>query len=133
MHRVRPWLRFRTRGSYIALALGTIVLGLGVHWRGGALGSTVRDVLGDALWAVMVAWWIGAIAPGAPLRTRAAATLAICVGVEVSQLYHTPVLDALRSTMAGDLILGSGFDPRDFMAYTLGVLAAAVLERAVVR
>ena len=123
-------LQLGTRASYIALALGTIALGLGVHWRGGVLGSTLRDVLGDALWATMVVWWIGAVAPGASLRTRAAAALALCVGVEMSQLYHTPVLDALRSTTAGDLILGSGFDPRDLVAYTIGVLFAVILERA---
>ena len=127
------WLRLRTRASYTMFALGTIALGLGVHWRGGALGSTIRDVLGDALWAAMVAWWIGAVAPGASLRTRAAAALALCVGVEVSQLYHSAVVDALRNTTAGGLVLGSGFDPRDLVAYTLGVLLAVILERAVMR
>ena len=125
-------LSLRTRGSYIALALGTIALGLGVHWRGAALSPTFRDILGDALWAAMVTWLVGAVAPGVSLRIRAAAALALCVGVEVSQLYHTTMLDALRSTTAGELVLGSGFDPRDLAAYTLGVFAAAFLERAVV-
>ena len=125
-------LSLRTRGSYIALALGTIALGLGVHWRGAALGPTFRDILGDALWAAMVTWLVGAVAPGVSLRIRAAAGLALCAGVEVSQLYHTTMLDALRSTTAGELVLGSGFDPRDLAAYTLGVFAAAFLERAVV-
>ena len=78
----------------------------------------------------MVAWWIGAIAPGASLRIRAATALAICVAVEMSQLYHTTMLDALRRTTAGSLMLGSGFDPRDLVAYTLGVLFAVILERA---
>ena len=133
MQRVPAGLRLRTRASYVALALGTIALGLGVHWRGGVLSSTFRDVLGDALWAAMVAWWIGAIAPGASLRTRAATALTICVAVEVSQLYHSAVVDALRSTTAGSLILGSGFDPRDLVAYTLGVLLAVIIERAMAR
>ena len=123
------WPRLRTRRSYIALALGTIALGLGVHWRGAALGSTLQDLLGDALWAVMVAWLVGAAAPGVSLRLRAAVALAICAGVEMSQLYHTTALDALRRTTAGQLVLGSGFDPRDLMAYTVGVLVAAFLER----
>lgn len=43
-----PQLR-RIRASFIALALGTMVLGLGVHTRGGFLGPTLQDVLGDAL------------------------------------------------------------------------------------
>jgi hypothetical protein len=48
--------------------------------------------------------------------------------VEVSQLYHTPLLDAWRRTTPGQLILGSGFDLRDLGAYTLGVVATVVLE-----
>jgi hypothetical protein len=127
-----PWLRLRTRAVYIALALGTIALGLVIHWHGGALGPTLRDVVGDALWAVMIVWWVSAAAPGASLRLRALVAVSLCAGVEVSQLYHTTALDALRSTTLGHLVLGSGFDPRDLVAYSLGVLVAACLERAAV-
>ena len=122
------WLLARTR--YVALAVGTISLGLAVHGRGDALSPVVRDVLGDALWAAMVVWWIAAIAPASRLPWRAAVALALCFAVEFSQLWHLPVLDALRRTTAGHLVLGSGFDPRDFAAYAAGVLAAVFLERA---
>ena len=121
------------RISYVALALSTIALGLIVHWHGNALGPTWRDVAGDATWAAMIAWWVAALVPSASLRRRALVALAICVAVEVSQLFHTPALDTLRGTTAGHLVLGSGFDPRDLVAYTLGVLAAGVLERSVRR
>jgi hypothetical protein len=114
---------------YVALALGTIALGLGVHWYGAAFGPTVRDVIGDALWAAMIAWWVAALVPGSSLRGRGVVALAICFAVELSQLYATPTLDALRHTTAGHLVLGSGFDLRDLLAYTLGVLAAALIER----
>jgi hypothetical protein len=123
----------RARLPFIALALGTIVLGLGVQWRGAALGPVARDVVGDALWAAMIAWWVGALAPRGSLGARSAAALAICVAVEASQLVHTPTLDALRATPVGHLVLGSEFDPRDLAAYALGVLGATVLERAVSR
>jgi hypothetical protein len=116
--------------AYIALALGTIALGLTVHWFGVALGPTARDVVGDAIWAAMIAWWVAAIAPGRSLQVRSAAALAACFAVEVSQLYHTPALDMLRSTTIGRLTLGTGFDARDLVAYTVGVLAAAFLEAA---
>jgi hypothetical protein len=122
---------FRARVSFVALALGTITLGLGVHAYGAGLGRSTRDVLGDALWAMMIAWWIGALAPSGPLRARSGVAFAICVGVELSQLLHTPELDALRSTRVGQLVLGSGFDVRDFAAYALGVLGAVGLEVAV--
>jgi hypothetical protein len=122
------WLFARTR--YVALVAGTIVLGLAVHWRGDALSPVVRDVLGDALWAGMVLWWIAAIAPAIRLPWRAGLALALCFAVEFSQLWRSPVLDALRRTTAGHLVLGSGFDSRDFGAYAAGVLTAVLVERA---
>lgn len=125
--------RIRTRISYVALAMGTIVVGLAVHLHGAALPLAARDVLGDALWAMMIAWWLGAIAPGLRLPRRAIAALAICFAVELSQLYHSPVIDALRETTIGHLVLGSGFDPRDLVSYAAGVVATALLEFAVMR
>ena len=74
----------RARLPYVALALGTIVLGLTIHEGGAALGlgPAARDVLGDGLWAVMIVWWLGALAPSAPLAARAGVALAICAAVE---------------------------------------------------
>jgi Protein of unknown function (DUF2809) len=118
---------------YVALAFGTMALGLAVHRRGSMLSPAVRDVLGDALWASMVAWWIAAAAPAVRLPWRAAMAVAFCFAVELTQLYHTPVLDAIRRTTTGHLALGSGFDSRDFAAYAAGVLAAVLLERQIDR
>lgn len=117
-----------SRAAYVALALATIVLGLAVHLYGDALGPTSRDVVGDIIWGAMIAWWVGAIAPARSLLTRSVAAAAICFAVELSQLIHTPQLDMLRRTTLGKLTLGTGFDVRDFLAYTVGVLAAALLE-----
>jgi len=114
---------------YVALALCAVIVGLTVHRSGGALPPDVRDVLGDALWAAMVTWGIAAVSPAIRLPWRAVGALAFCFVVEVSQLIHFPTLDALRRTTAGHLVLGSGFDPRDFAAYAAGVLAAVILER----
>jgi hypothetical protein len=119
--------------AFAALALGTIVLGLAVHRSAGTLGPVARDVLGDALWAMMMAWWVGVLAPQATLAARGAAACAICAAVEASQLLHTPALDALRATTGGHLVLGDAFDPRDLGAYALGVLAAVLLEGVVRR
>jgi len=118
---------------YFTLAVGTIALGLAVHWRGGSLSPVVRDVLGDVLWAAMMVWWIAAVAPAIRLPWRAAAALAFCFAVEFSQLVHFPALDALRRTTAGHLVLGSGFDPRDLISYAIGVLAPVFLEWSVER
>lgn len=115
------------------LALATIAVGLTVHLGGPALSPTVRDVTGDGLWAAMMTFWISAIATRASLSTRAIIALAVCFAVEFSQLYHATWLDAARDTRLGPLVLGSGFDPRDLVAYAGGVLAALIAERLLVR
>jgi len=117
------------RVPHLALAAGTIAVGLAVHLHGGALPPAARDMIGDALWAAMVMWLVGAAAPGSRLTARAALAVAFCFAIEFSQLYHTAVLDAIRATTAGHLVLGSGFDPRDLAAYAAGVLGAAFLDR----
>lgn len=119
------------RATYVALAVGTIAAGLAVHWQGKLLSPVSRDVLGDLLWAAMIYWWIGALAPRSRPAWRGGAALAVCIAVELSQLCHTPTLDAFRRTRVGHLFLGSGFDPRDLLAYTLGVTVAVLSETAV--
>jgi hypothetical protein len=121
----RPHL---SRAAYVALALLTIVAGLAVNMYGAGLGAEGRDVAGDALWAVMILWLTGVAAPGAPLVGRCVAALLVCAVVELSQLAHGTPLDAIRSTAVGRLMLGTGFDPRDFGAYTLGIVAAGLIE-----
>jgi hypothetical protein len=117
----------KERMRYVAAALATIAVGLLVHLGGSGLDPVVRDVLGDALWAMMIVWWVSAITPGARLAARIAVAYAVCAAVELCQLYHTPGLDALRSTRLAGLVLGSGFDARDLAAYALGVASAACL------
>ncbi len=130
-----PFLRRRSsaaslpqRVRYAALGLMTIGIGLLVYRRGTLLGPTARDVIGDALWAMMITWWISALAPTAPRATRGAVAYGISVCIELSQLYHSPTIDALRATAAGHLVLGSGFDPRDLAAYAVGVVGAVLLD-----
>ena len=120
------------RVRYFSLAMATIAVGVLIHFRGGFLPPVVRDVLGDALWGAMIVWWMGVAAPRASLRGRGVAAFAICVAVELSQAFHTPSLDALRQTVPGQLVLGSDYDPRDFLAYAAGVVAAVVLAGEIV-
>jgi len=117
------------RIRYAALAAATIAVGLLVHFRGSALGAVMRDMLGDALWAAMIFWLLGIVAPVSRVAVRGAVAYAVCVLVEVSQLFHSPGLDAMRETTIGHLVLGSGFDARDLLAYALGVGAAALIDR----
>ncbi|HEY6827354.1 MAG TPA: DUF2809 domain-containing protein [Gemmatimonadaceae bacterium] len=117
-----------SRVRYVALALVTIVLGLLVHLRGTALGPRAQDATGDALWAMMIVWWLSALAPAVRRVARGAIAFGVCAGVELSQLYHGSTIDAIRATTVGHLVLGSGFDPRDLAAYAIGVAGALLLD-----
>jgi hypothetical protein len=123
----------RVRGVYVGLAALTIVVGLIVHRGGVPMGDATRDVLGDALWAMMIVWWLSALWPQTAPRTRGAAALAICFAVEVSQRFRVPALDSVRRTAIGHLFLGSGFDLRDFLAYSAGAAVAVLLLLATAR
>lgn len=123
----------RVRAVFVALALGTLGLGLLVHSRAWVMPGVVRDKLGDGLWAAMLMWWSGVLAPRAPVWSRSLAVLAFSWTVEASQLFHAPWLESVRGTTLGRLVLGSGFDAGDLWAYALGVLAAALGETIVRR
>ena len=116
------------RLRYAGLGFGTMALGLLVHSQTFFLPPGLRDVIGDALWATMIVWWVSLLTPNSALRTRSICALAFCVIVELSQLSQAPWLKALRALPGGHLVLGSGFDPRDQLAYAGGVLIAGLDE-----
>lgn len=117
------------RRTFVVLALFTLALGLGVHFSGPGLPAALKDITGDALWAAMILFWIGLLSPHLTPAWRAFTAYGVCVAVEVSQLFHTPWLDAFRATTPGHLLLGSGFDGRDLWAYLAGVIVSAIIEQ----
>lgn len=126
--------RLTTRARFLVLALVTMTAGLGVHFHGApVLGYAVRDIIGDALWAMMIYWLVSAVVPRVTWAQRAGVAFAICAAVEVSQLYHAPSIDAMRRSILGHLVLGSGFDARDFVSYAAGIAAAFLLDRRMFR
>ncbi|UUZ46541.1 DUF2809 domain-containing protein [Massilia sp. B-10] len=55
--------------------------------------------------------------------------LAIAWADEFAQLIQWPWLAALRKTTPGHLILGSGFDWVDLIAYAVGIAVAATIDQ----
>ncbi len=119
-----------SRAWYVMMAIITMVMGFSVHRSGSALPTTLKDVAGDALWAAMMFWGVSGIAPTRSMWSRGSVAFVICVVVECSQLVHAALLDQVRHTTLGHLVLGSDFDPRDVAAYFVGVAAAMLIERA---
>jgi hypothetical protein len=113
---------------YAGLAFAVIACGL--LWRSGLipLPQWLLNNGGDALWALMVFVGLGFLLPRAPTWVVALLALGVAWGVESSQLYHSPWLDAVRTTLPGRLVLGSTFNWPDLPAYALGIAFGALAE-----
>lgn len=68
--------------------------------------------------------------PSVLRRTAATLALSFSLLIEISQLYHAPWIDSLRSQTLGGLILGFGFLWSDLGCYCVGVTLGCLLDRA---
>lgn len=120
------------RGRLFLLPLIVLVVALGLGSRTAAarelLPHFVTDYAGDSLWAVMVYLGLLLVLPRLPVRPAAGWALGISVLDELSQLVHTPWLDALRANRFGALVLGRGFLWSDLVCYAVGVALAAGVD-----
>lgn len=113
----------------VGIVLGIVVLlGLGSRRFGDQLPQFVSANAGDALWTMAVYLTIATAAPRwSPLKLGLMA-LGISLAVEVSQLWEAPLLNAMRDTTPGRLLLGSGFLWIDMIRYFAGALIATTLD-----
>jgi hypothetical protein len=131
---IRAARRYGTRASprsrvlYAGLVFAVVAAGL--LWRADfmPLPDWLSNNGGDALWALMVFLGFGFLLPRAPTLTIAMLALSFAWGVEFSQLYHAPWINAIRATIPGRLVLGSTFNWPDLPAYAMGVGAGAWAE-----
>ncbi|MCY1082935.1 ribosomal maturation YjgA family protein [Archangium lansingense] len=117
----------RSRAWLLPLMVLVVALGLGSRSAAARvhLPHLVTDYAGDTLWTVMVYLCLVFALPRLPVRLAAAAALGISVLVELSQLIHTPWLDALRAHRLAALVLGRGFLLSDLVCYAVGTGLAA--------
>ncbi len=111
--RNRGWLAF---GIVLVIAVG-LASRASPSLFPAALGSHT----GDALWALMVFLGIAFIKPALPGPRVAVAALAFAWVIEASQLYQANWINAIRATTPGQLVLGTGFQWMDLLAYALGI------------
>jgi hypothetical protein len=118
----------RNRVLYVVLALFLVAAGL--LWRSGVipLPQWLSNNGGDTLWALMVFVGFGFLLPRASTWAVALLALAFAWGVEFSQLYHVPWLDAIRATIPGRLVLGNTFYWPDLIAYAVGIALGVWME-----
>jgi hypothetical protein len=118
----------RSRRVYAVAVAVTIAAGLGSREIASALPWWLAKNAGDALYATMVFFGVGLLAPRIRTRTAAVIALAFCAAIEGSQAIHAPWLDAVRDTVPGHLVLGQGFHAFDLVCYAIGVALGVAVE-----
>jgi Protein of unknown function (DUF2809) len=120
--------RARRRWLYAGAVAATIAAGLASRTYAAHLPWWLAKNAGDALYATMVFWGFGFLAPRARTSRVALAAAAFCFAIELTQLYQAPWIDAVRATTPGRLVLGQGFHAFDLVCYVVGVGLGVALE-----
>ena len=76
----------------------------------------------------MVLVGFGFLLPRASMLMVSLLALTFAWGMEFSQLYHVPWIDAVRATLPGRLVLGSTCNWPDLPAYAVGIALGAFVE-----
>lgn len=114
----------------VTIALGCVILiGLASRRYPWTYPALLADYPGDAFWAMAAYLGIVLVRPAIPVRNASMIALAISFAVEFSQLYHDDWIDSIRATTFGRLVLGSGFDPLDLLAYVAGVVIVMIVDQ----
>lgn len=113
----------RRRRLLIAAVL-VIVVGLAVHLIGS---GPVADFTGDALYAMMIYLVIAVVFARVASWVVGAAAVVVCTLIELFQLTGLPGVWA-EAFWPVRLVLGAGFDARDFIAYAVGAALATVCD-----
>lgn len=120
----------RSRVVLVPCLLFMVVLGLGSRsaWARQVLPGFVTEFAGDTLWATLVYLGILLLWPRLSVGRAAAGAMGFSVVIELSQLIHTPWLDALRANPFAALVLGRGFLVSDLFCYAVGVALGVGLD-----
>jgi len=125
---VAPNLLARRRLTTLALLLLTIPLGLAWRMAPLPLSPFLFKYGGSVLWAIALYFFLAALLPKlTPARLAPIAALASAL-VEFSRLWHTHATDAFRLTLAGRILLGRFFSPKNIAAYWLAIAVVSLLD-----
>ncbi len=119
-----------TRYRVVVTLLACLVLVLGLLSRRSLpfVPGLIQAYSGDVLWALLVYLLVRWLRPTQPVLLSGIYAGMFALGIELSQLYHAPWLDAIRQTPVGGLILGFGFLWSDLVCYTCGIAIGCVGE-----
>lgn len=112
----------------MVLCSTVIVVGLWLRSISNIMPLWINLYLGDFLWAIALYLSISIVLPNQNIITKILLALAISYSIELSQLWHTPWLEQLRSYTLVRLMTGVGFVWSDIVAYSLGIFCVAISD-----
>lgn len=112
----------------MVLCSTVIVVGLWLRSISNIMPLWINLYLGDFLWAIALYLSISIVLPNQNIITKILLALAISYSIELSQLWHTPWLEQLRSYTLVRLMIGVGFLWSDIVAYSLGIFCVAISD-----
>ena len=105
------------------------LLGLYTRFYSGPSSVWVNHYLGGVFYVIFWCLLVTVIWPNLnPLKIVISVLLASSI-VECLQLWNPPLLAAIRRSMPGQILLGTTFDPADFVYYLLGSGISLILLR----
>lgn len=119
-------VRLSRKRLLLALAI-TIPLGFATKFYRGAGQDLVNNYLGGVLYEV---FWVFAVLFTRPAFSRGrvgVGVFALTCMLETLQLWHPPLLEAIRTTFLGRTLIGTTFSWWDFPCYAAGCLVAVWL------
>ncbi|MEX2281531.1 MAG: DUF2809 domain-containing protein [Gemmatimonadota bacterium] len=119
----------RSRFRYGLASLVVTLAGLASRRYAPRLPDFVAAYAGDTLWALLVFLLAGFVWTWAPSRRLAVGAAVFALGIELSQMNHSPWLERLQSSRFGALVLGADFFWIDLICYAVGIVAGLLLDR----
>lgn len=113
------------RQKYIFSALTCLLAGLVIFVYRGPGWVVLRYYVGDVVAVAFLYFGLSALWQG-PVLARLGAITAFALGIELAQLLKLTPKD---NSLVTEIIFGSSFDPIDFLAYAIGLIAAYAFER----
>ncbi len=89
----------------------------------------IRPYVGDSLAVVLVYLGLRVVTPW-PVLPAVLVSVALATVIEFGQFFHLIDALGLSANPLARIILGTGFDPKDFIAYAIGAVCVLAAESA---
>lgn len=126
------FIYFRSKNlriPYLLAAFISILLGLASRKYSYLIPLFLANNAGDTIWAMMVYFGFRFLFVKKSQSLSVLLSFLFSFGIEFSQMYQGELINQIRSTLLGALILGQGFLTADLLRYTTGIIIAAVLDK----